>query len=93
MEGGRESESERASSRFIAARASQVFVVDGRKHIGIYAKRRIETGEELSYDYKARHTALSVSDLCCGAGAAPGSHAFPPRAWPHACSHLIACFC
>eukprot|EP00967_Tisochrysis_lutea_P015616 scaffold17606_cov20-Tisochrysis_lutea.AAC.2 len=30
----------------------QIFSVEGTKHIGIYAKRRILPGEELSYDYK-----------------------------------------
>jgi hypothetical protein len=30
----------------------QIFTVEGSKHIGIYAKRRIEVGEELNYDYK-----------------------------------------
>lgn len=32
----------------------QIFSVEGTKHIGIYAKRRIMPGEELSYDYKVR---------------------------------------
>ena len=32
----------------------QIFSVEGIKHIGIYAKRRIQPGEELSYDYKVR---------------------------------------
>ena len=31
---------------------TKIIVLDGRKRIGIYAKRRIEAGEELNYDYK-----------------------------------------
>lgn len=42
---------------------SQIFTVDGRKHIGIYAKRRIEPGEELSYDYKFQEE--QVSEMMC----------------------------
>lgn len=36
---------------------AQIFTVEGTKHIGIYAKRRVLPGEELSYDYKA--------GICC----------------------------
>jgi hypothetical protein len=31
---------------------TKIIVVDGRKHVCIYCKRRIEPGEELCYDYK-----------------------------------------
>ena len=31
---------------------TKIIVVEGQKRIGIYSKRRIDVGEELSYDYK-----------------------------------------
>lgn len=33
---------------------TKVFLVNGVAHMGIYAKRAIELGEELAYDYKVR---------------------------------------
>ena len=43
----------------------QIFSVEGTKHIGIYAKRRIMPGEELSYDYKVRNfSAIKTLILC-----------------------------
>jgi hypothetical protein len=39
---------------------TQIFTVEGSKHIGIYAKRRIEVGEELNYDYKVDNRGVVV---------------------------------
>ena len=33
---------------------TKTMTVDGQKHIAIYSKRAIRTGEELTYDYKVR---------------------------------------
>ena len=36
---------------------TKIIIVDGVKHIAIYAKRVIEPNEELFYDYKVSKTA------------------------------------
>ncbi len=41
----------------------QIINVEGKKYIGIYAKRRIEPGEELNYDYKVRRGAMGLPAL------------------------------
>lgn len=33
---------------------AKIITLDGQKKIGIYAKRDIEIGEEITYDYKVR---------------------------------------
>lgn len=47
---------------------TRITEVAGRKHIVINAKRRIEPGEELCYDYKVRACAVDMLDhahVCC----------------------------
>jgi hypothetical protein len=45
---------------------TKAFYVNGVPHMGIYAKRPIELGEELAYDYKVRRVTncLGVPSLC-----------------------------
>ena len=39
---------------------TKIITVDGHKHIVIYSKNHLHTGEELTYDYKASHSSSSV---------------------------------
>lgn len=47
---------------------TRITEVAGRKHIVINAKRRIEAGEELCYDYKVRHSAAQYQRACLVSG-------------------------
>ncbi len=49
--------------------STKTVMVDGRKHICIYAKRRIEQGEELCYDYKFQYEADVTQKVRCNCGA------------------------
>jgi hypothetical protein len=53
----------------LAGDGRQVVTVDGVKHIGIYAKRRIEPGEELTYDYKFQEETDPARKVPCNCGA------------------------
>ncbi|KAL6752802.1 hypothetical protein V8C86DRAFT_1832704 [Haematococcus lacustris] len=48
---------------------TRIFTVEGVKHIGIYARRRIEAGEELSYDYKFQEETDPARKIACNCGA------------------------
>jgi len=48
---------------------TKIITVDGRKHIGIYSKRRIEVGEELTYDYKFQREEDPARRIPCTCGA------------------------
>ncbi|KAF5836564.1 Mll protein [Dunaliella salina] len=48
---------------------TKIFSVEGTKHIGIYAKRRILPGEELTYDYKFQMEEDPARKVACNCGA------------------------
>lgn len=45
---------------------TKIFTIDGQRKIGIYAKKSIEAGHELFYDYKVSQCAqVDVHLICC----------------------------
>jgi SET domain-containing protein len=44
--------------------ASKVMVIQGQKHIVIFAQRFIHKGEELTYDYKFPKEDIKIQCLC-----------------------------